>query len=574
MSEKTTVVPAKTSFKRDKYEIQENTDTAKLIFRDSSKLSWIERARREPGQNTEFYIHVWICPFCGTEHPDYRKGSFVGVIPEEQLEDFFDDQISFFEDDNKKRIPVQDVSTDDGVHICQKCERISTSDSEPRIVLFQRIKTRSKNMLKVMLLHVPFHDLLSMDGLTDLRIEDADLRTTFTESIVFNFRRGTTFLTLQEEDYQERAIVIRDLTNSTWSDGPLFRTIFLSQLMNQSFYQHFNDAYPEENPFPMEEMNPTHYIHLCRFQGFPKLFYDSIPFSLEQSVTLETPFRKAAKHLRTRDDAIAMVKRELPYDSKEIRRIVYSEKPGSLFFLHELNAIAEVLCVTVDDLRRMKRYAKREEYQLRELAEDISLDLFVKYLRLPTAVSVASEMKAFPGTKEFLQILMKKVGPRRMLSLLEHASSQLFIIGERYAYAAPFKKRELLNAGIALYKDKHNWSSLPSSCSEPVPTKVNGDLKEMWIGNYRFKPVTSKQEYRWAAEQLHNCLMNWCNDPEPNPIVIVYHQFKIVAAIEIVLDARMVYQALLSYNREMDDDPMINRAYKEWLSRSGLKEME
>ena len=572
-----TEVPVETNFKREMYEIEKNTDTAKQILRDSSKLSWIQRARREPGQSTKLQIHVWICPYCGAKHPDYRKNSFIGAIPEEQLEDFFDDQLSLFKKDNMKKLLVQDVSIENGAHICRTCERTSTSDSsgsEPKKVVFQRTKNRSKNVLKVMLPHVPFRDLFSMAGLTGFRVENADPRATFTETLVFNFSRGTTFLMLQEENYLKRTVAIRDLTNSIWSDGPLFRTIFLHQRMNQSFYQQFNDAYPEENPFLREEMNPMHYIHLCRFQGFPKSFYDSIPFSLEQSVTLETPFRTVAKHLRTRDAAIAMVKRELPYDSKEIRRTLFSEKPGLLFFLRELKMMWEVLRVTVEDLRHMNRYANRDESQLRELAEAIRLDLFVKYLRSPSAVSVASELQAYPGMKEFLAILLKQVGTRKMLSLLEYASLQLFGMGEQYAYAAPFKKKEILNDVIALCKDKHNWNSLAGSCSEPVTAKINGDLKDMWIGNYRFKPVTCKQEYRWASEQLHNCLASWCSIPDPTPIVIVYHQFKIVAAIEILLDERMIQQARLSYNRKMDDEPKINRAYKEWLSQSGFEEME
>ena len=161
-----------------------------------------------------------------------------------------------------------------------------------------------------------------------------------------------------------------------------------------------------------------------------------------------------------------------------------------------------------------------------------------------------------------------------MLSLLEHASSQVFEIGERYAYASPFKKKEILNTGIALCKNKYTWSPLSGSCSEPISKIVNGDLKEMWVGNYRFKPVTYKQEYRQAADQLHNCLMSWCNQTDPNPVVIVYHKYKIVAAIEVLLDTRIVMQAYLSYNRDLDNDPALHQAYKKWLVRSGLKELD
>lgn len=574
MSTKPTVVTARTNFTRNYYDIQEDTDAAKRILRDPLQMSWFEKAQRKPGQKTEFWLNTWTCPYCGTEHPEYRKDSFVGAVAEEELEDFFDDQSSLFEKDNKRIIPIQDVSTEDRAHICRNCNRFSTSDSEPLIAVFQRTKTRSRNELKVTLLHVPFKELFNMSGLPGFRIEDADPRVTFTESVVFNFNRGRTFLALEEEDYLERIIAIRDITNSLWSDGPLFRAVFLHPLLNQSFYEQFNDSYPEENPFPREEMTPMQYVHLCRFQGFPKFFYDSIPFSLEQPVTLETPFRKVAKHLHTRGDAIAMVKRELPYDSKEIRRILFSEKLELLFFPRELKVMVEVLRMTADYLRHMKRYAKREEPQLQDLAESISLDLFVKYLRLPSAVSVASEIQAYPGTVEFLHVLLEQVGPRRMLSLLEHASSQVFMMGERYAYAAPFKKKEMLNTGIKLCKDKYNWDPLPGSCSEPIPTKINGDLKEMWIGNYRFKPVTCKQEYARAAEQLHNCLMSWCNQPDPTPIVIVYYQFKIVAAIEVLPDEKTVQQAYLSYNRAVENDPALYPAYRIWLERSGLKELE
>ena len=74
MSTKPTVVTARTKFTRNYYDIQEDTDAAKRILRDPLQMSWFEKAQRKPGQKTEFWLNTWTCPYCGTEHPEYRKG--------------------------------------------------------------------------------------------------------------------------------------------------------------------------------------------------------------------------------------------------------------------------------------------------------------------------------------------------------------------------------------------------------------------------------------------------------------------------------------------------------------------
>lgn len=567
MSTKTTVFPTPTNYWCKPYHVWKSTDTAVSILRDPRRLSWYKEARRKPGEKTEFMMNLWICPHCGASHPEYHDSAIIEPIDEEEIEDFFNDQTSLF--DHDKRILIQDENSIDRWHVCRKCEKISTSDAEPILVLFQKTKTRSKNELKVMVLHVEFTDLFTITGLTDFQIEDADPGVSFTESVVFNFNRGTTFLTLQEEDHSERVIAVRDITNSVWSDGPVVQTIFQNPRMNRHFFEQFSSAYPGEIPFSRKEMSPMRYVQLCRFLRFPKTFYDSIPYSLDSAVALESSYRAAARKLHTIDRAISSVNKELPYGTKQIRRILFSENPGLLFFIPELKAMAEVLHVTCEDLRHMKRYAKREESQIQDLANHISRDLFAAFLKLPTAVPIAAEIREYPGIKEFLQILLAHVGPKRFLSLLEHSSQSVFDSGERFAYASPRKKKEILEDGF----NDHNRYSLRSSCSELLPKQVNGDLKESWIGEYHFKPVTYKQEYSIAAKALHNCLKNWCYVKDPSAIVVVSHHFKIVAAIEVRLEDNMIVQARLAHNLYLNDqDTALKYAYKKWVARENLRE--
>ena len=156
------------------------------------------------------------------------------------------------------------------------------------------------------------------------------------------------------------------------------------------------------------------------------------------------------------------------------------------------------------------------------------------------------------------------------------------VVGVKKLVSALLCDLELLNENAVRYFaasrvgkmiEQENWKleknietkvgPLPLSVKTPfsIPMQtIPENMNDCIVDRFQFKWLRTKSDYQKAGEQLDNCLEFW--EYDSNPVVGVYIQGNIVAAIEVL--GNSIYQARKIHNNIIDERSELFKAIQKW----------
>ena len=270
---------------------------------------------------------------------------------------------------------------------------------------------------------------------------------------------------------------IRDVSFGAepWRGSAVYRRLSengsLRGELSAAFVQRFGEL-----AFACGELKPGRFVELCCFQGWPRKFYDAIPYSLRAD-GLGVGFKRRARHLRFAAALPALYEEAGLPPVKSIRRAVFHE-PGFAFYLPELALLWRVInnidlfCCMLrkewiwDLLAVLVNYAEAAELFMLDYINRRSLNMLMKVLQthvyeLSDYVSCYSALS--PAARRFEQKCWGK-------------------------HFETFPRSDLLTGGFSL------------------PNGVHG-LFDGQFGGLYFTAMRSGADLQKAGRELNNCLL-------------------------------------------------------------------
>ena len=524
-------------------------DTAGDLLKTKRQFKYTKATRNDETMTADMVRHIWICPYCGNRIPAYRRNFDISQSTRKMRSDFIDQwstrQLSLFPKDDQL-IELQYPLPKGPEYKCPKCHRMSSHSGKERNATI--VDDKDKIILSVELENLG--DIFSIKWMPSGNI---NLSFPLVETVVFNFKRGTTFIKLHDAD--GGIFSICDITKQPqiWNNGPICEALHKYTILSRTLKRHFEIRFGGKLPYFGKELTPDKYVLMTRFVGYNRSFYDTIPFT-EDSNEVDKSFSSIINQLRSADGALKLFESSSLPKSKSIRRIIFNN-PGVLFYINE----CETLWGLIQDVNLFRDLMKH--------------DMFF---------NIVSQLHLYPGIALYYRDYIKVKSAKSFIKKLTDDFNQTNYEAAAYAVMNSYQqKSEQAKWECDETKHKANYdddedyeddpyiTALPDVIhySTPMGT-VDQSIPTCEIDGFRFSWLRTSNEYRSAGEQLNNCLRGWSRSD--GPVVAVFQSNKIVAAIEVI-NKRMV-QAYKRNNRIIEDDSNLGRAIKKWQTRYGIKD--
>lgn len=470
------------------------------------------------------------CPFCGSETPAYA--AFHGAVLEEKkprvgvrsFERWADPQRAipgFVPDEyrlNNVWIPAEEYT-------CPVCGQDSTPLRRSRTVHIRARRGRAD---------------ISWDSASLKRVlrsshfsgRTLTLTPPLSETVTFDMKKGR--VVLRVTDAAGNLAAVRDLTGGrdVWEESSVYRLIAASDAARQQLFLAFREAWGRELPFEEKDLTPELFTAATRFVGFPRDFYDAVPYDLETG-RIEKSFRAVSRRLHSADALPELYGASGLPGMKSVKRALFS-RPGLFFYLEE----AGMLWEAVGDP-----------------------NIFCRLLDIPRIYDVMSFLHRFPDCLAFFRDYVRERGGPGMLRLLSTRWDRLQGYIAQYSIMRPSSRAE----------ERRKWRGdaelIPGDMNFSIPMQYGDhDIADCCVDGYRFSWLRSRADFRAAGEALNNCLISW--QSTGNPVVAVKRDGRYVAAVEV--SDGMVVQARSADNQSMESVPSLNAAYLKWLDKFHL----
>lgn len=358
------------------------------------------------------------------------------------------------------------------------------------------------------------------------------------EELTFHLDRGRCYVRLMNTRGQW--VAQRDVTDAPGSlaGGACAKLLEQDGLTRRLVRRNFEEIWGSRLPFQGRRLDLGAFVQMTCFQGYPREFYDSIPYD-DSGEALERSFRSCRCLLRRANNIHRVLAASGLPDVKSVRRTLLRE-PGLLFYLQE----AAQLYSLVGDSNHLCRLLQSEEV----------------YRMLAT-------FHDRPGVLLYLQDLAEYKGTARLVALMLESWRQLEGWAIDYATLHPRRRRQRLEqqrrTPLWLLRHRNRFAfSLPMQKPDP-------DIPDGTVKGYRFAWLRSRREYREAARQLENCLGDWSHSNAP--VLGIYQGSRILAAVE--LQDKQVLQVRGYDNGDIGEDPALLAAFQAWLQRYDLADL-
>lgn len=539
--------------------INVDIDSAVEILKSRKRRKIISAYRKDYDLFAELRIDVWKCPFCNYEEAitilnnRKDKNSCRGIqnVNKRVVEKWGTKQMSFFGRE-KEKISLNVIPTIDGEQCCPKCHRVSTLSTLKRNVSIQQ------DNLKIVIKA----EIYSLEELVSIPWTGRKSMVTqfpLYEILTFNFKTGKSYVEIQDKN--DVCVAKRDITyfpnvfEKCILSNLIINNVFLSRTLKRIFAQKFD----EKLPFEKNELSIEKYILMTRFVGFPRSFYDSIPFVCG-SLKIDKTFCKIANQLHTTDGGKKLFdKSQLP-KCKSVKKNVFS-KVGLLFYLHECECFWRII-------------------------QDVNC--FCKLISSEYIFDIVSLLHKRPMLFDFLYDFARVKSVKKMVELI----TKDWVFSTYYAtdyctMSEPMKLEEQklwLSRNVSYKKlfcfcvdgeffDEDNeafecYRNSRMGFSIPMKSPIEG-VCNCNIDGFSFVWLRCGSDYFKAGVKLKNCLTRWKSFD--NPVVVVKQNEKIVAAIEVGADC--VKQVRGYHNTSITDVVGLPDAYNKWLKKFGLKDI-
>ena len=316
----------------------------------------------------------------------------------------------------------------------------------------------------------------------------------------------------------------------------------LQQVLAKIFVRRHESPFPF--PYLAEELDLVTLILLNRFCGFPRSFYNSIPFE-QQSPHIHNSFFSAAEKLRYYP-AVKDLYAELNLPKgKALQKCIF-ENPALLFYKAEIERIP---------------------FQNPDVLRSILCSRWV-FLFL-------SEIHVTPQICFFLWDMVQAKGEAKAWRAIESASRFLPGIWARYAQLPASKKNDpkLFNGSLENICDRlYSYYEVKFHAPLRLPHEIL--QLECRIGEYRFVVLASRIDFENAASNLYNCLRSYWRRERDTFVIGIMHHGRYVGAVEITVrySEKQILQAEGRFNEPIEQDKELGEIYRYWKMMNGLEE--
>ncbi len=302
--------------------------------------------------------------------------------------------------------------------------------------------------------------------------------------------------------------------------------------LRQVLIRAFEEHHAGRLPFDEDEIDLETLVLLNKFQGFPRNFFDAIPFACG-SKRIESSFSCIADRLGRYRDTPRLYE-ELGLPAKKAVRRTFFETPALFFYAREI-----------------------KELPLR------NGDVLLQVLRAPEVFLFLALVRTLPGMMVFIRALVAKKGDAAAWQWIRCRIESLPYVAAAYLLLPEGKREEFLHgassrsAPFFLFPDRMAFSY-------PLAREYAAKIPDTRIGEYVFRELKTIADYRTAGDELHNCLETYTR----SRIIGVKKAQRYVAAIEIAGDA--VVFASLSGNEALQNDKELYAEFLRWAEQNRL----
>lgn len=480
------------------------------------------------------YRHRIRCPHCGKEIPAYshcwnKRSSAFRKKSVAEITEWANIQPSLINEPDEE-MKIQEYEDFSGEYICPKCGYSSYKSSEYAELYINYIgaklyvKRAIKNLSEIV-------SLKWLNGATSIVFP-------IYEQVVFDFESRNTYMEFLSD---ETVICTTPLTDfeTDFSGDMLFDLLSKNNLLKRTVRRCFEEITGFKMPFTTSELDIDKFANFVRFVGFPKDFYEAIPFWGGTRVVDES-FKEITDNLHNPESAMKLLeKTTLPF-CKSVKRL-FAKRSGLFFYLRE----CEFLYNLFDDV-----------------------NLFCTYLNKKFIFDFLSMMHYYDySLKTFLTDFSAVLGKKRF-------ADRFSISQDLISYAMSY-------SSLSLYirkKEQKKWSKtdvfekcyfrlyIANEISVPLPF-VSQSMKDCVIDNYRFKYLRTKQDCVITGEKMRNCLVDWYS--YSNPVIVIYRGDKIVAAVEFLNN--VLEQARMCQNRAIDPNSDLYNVIVKWCEMNNIE---
>ena len=516
------------------YEIVQRTKivdlyTAYEILR-SRKHKHITSAKRV-GDKAILTSHRVVCPHCGKEAPAYQHymNKHIASRPkntELTILNWANIQISMLGEPDEE-LQIQEFEDFSEEYICPKCGYSSNKSNDYMELNINYIngKLYVKKDIKSL------SELVSMKWLKG----SADIDFPLYEQVVFDFDGGVTYLELISND----KIICSTVANDLSSDA-LVTLISENKRVKRMLKKLFEEITLYKLPFTTNELDFQKFVNFLCFKGFPKDFYETIPFWKGTRAT-DDSFKDIITQLKNPQCAMELLQKSLIPFCKSVKR-VFVNKSGLFFYLKE----CEFLYGLFNDV-----------------------NLFCKLLEDETVFCYLARLHYEVAVKDFLTEYSKKVGKIKTFKVLVENRRQVFEYGINYCALSDYAKlmeQESWGEDSGFFENFRSYDRYYDNLSVPMAS-LPVSVRDCVIGKYNFKALKTKMDYIVAGEKLKNCLGNWRS--YDNPVVVVSIGKKMVAAIEI--SKSEVFQMRRKCNQKVSTDSELYKITSKWCKKYNIE---
>lgn len=540
-------------------------DDAVEILSSRKRRKYVSAHRTGYDSYAKLRSDIWKCPYCNYEYPatfmDNQTHRF-GVYHNSDVrmnkgivEKWGSRQISLFGNEwEDLMFTPSPVIT--GEWKCPKCSKKSSESTGEREVCIEYDDLRVRIKAEI----CEIAELLSLPWIVGGTIT---IQFPIYEVLTFNFKTGKTYVELQGSD--DLSVAKRDITShpSVWEKGVVYQLISDNVVVARVIKRIFANMFGGIIPFAKDEQTPEKYILMTRFIGFPRRFYDAIPYA-RGTYQIEETFKKIADKIHRAEDALVMFENaEIP-KCKSIKKIFLTEA-GLLFYLDE----CEKLWGVIGDINYYRHLLKSENiFGILSLLHQrpVLFNLVFDYCRVKGAKAVI-EMLMYNWTVSINYALdYCTMNDTMKLSEQEKWKQQLPKHRRRYDhYDDDYDDEDEDEMDYEYYYQRINRKIMFS-----VPMRrPHESIENCVIDEFSFSWLRCGNDYFIVGNALKNCLSGW--DTTDNPVVAVRRGGRIVAAIEV--GPRGVNQVLGYHNTSITRVEGLPEVYQKWLDKNKLKDL-
>jgi len=287
----------------------------------------------------------------------------------------------------------------------------------------------------------------------------------------------------------------------------------------------------DDLPFHTDEINLETLAMLNRFPGYPRSFYDAIPYAY-MSRKIDNSFKKIANRIGEYRN-IGDLYSDLGLPNKKQLKKTVMENPALLFYANELKALP------------FQNY-----------------DVVLQIIKSDDVFKLLAYLRYLPGLRLFLEQFIAAKGETTAWNAV---SKRIHVLPQLAAYylILPQSQHEKLLRDP--YRESYNTTP---TFNWPVSQKYDVNIPDEQINEYSFVALRNNADYQKTARELRNCLAS-CTDLRVFCILLKKQR---IGAVEI--RGNKIHEAKLSNNEPIEENKEVFKAFISWANKNNLEYVE